>query len=64
MLLERRSFALQKTVNCTLKGGLLQAKRRPFAEALIIRRLRRDGRALWRRWQCASVEAAAWIANK
>ena len=64
MLLERRSFVLQKAVNRTLKGGLLQAKRRPFAETLIIRLLRRDGMALWRRWQCALAEAAAWIANK
>lgn len=34
---ERPSFAFQKAVNCTLKGGLLQCKRPPFANVLIIR---------------------------
>lgn len=32
---KRPSFALQKTANRTLKGHLLQTKRRPFAKAYI-----------------------------
>lgn len=32
---KRPSFALQKTANRTLKGHLLQVKRRPFVKAYI-----------------------------
>ena len=35
-------FVVQKTVFWTLKGHLLQAKRRPFAKPLIVRHLRAD----------------------
>jgi hypothetical protein len=36
-------FGLQKATFYTLKGHLLQAKRRPFAKALIINGLSSDG---------------------
>ena len=53
---KRPSFAFQKAMNCTLKGRLLQRKRRPFATALIIRQLQRRQEYMEKRWP---VTAAA-----
>lgn len=40
---KRRSFRMRKAVNRTLKGRLLQGKRRPFITRLIIRQLQIKG---------------------
>ncbi len=39
MVCGRPSFALQKAANRTLKGRLLEAKRRPFANSLTVNEL-------------------------